>query len=177
MSRIGDVSQINDIPIGTRRGASLMLWCRALALGSLVLGTGCVGSHDWEFSYEGFEAHLVDRIEPGRTTFYEVLDLLGPPDSIIDGKQEISANTMTASMKVPTRVLTSPAGEVILLYSGMQAEGAMSGNMFDYQYSSADRPVELMVYVSKRSRLVTSVAGPPDASPSKGAATAGRGGP
>ncbi|MHC4416188.1 MAG: hypothetical protein ACYS0G_12980 [Planctomycetota bacterium] len=168
------MNKVDESPIWERRRATFTLPLRALTLFAILLGAGCViGSRDWSYTYGEIEWHNVDRIEPGKTTFHEVLDLLGPPDAIVDGKGQLVDGEVGASMTIPTRTLAPPAGEVILLYFSSKIDSQMSGSMSGYHFSSTYRPAELFVYVSKNRRVVTSVAGPASVTRSTGAA-AGR---
>jgi hypothetical protein len=98
-------------------------------------------------------------ITPGTTTFSEILDQLGPPDYIIDGRQEIvdvAGDALgLAGSPIPTRTLTAPDGMVILIYTS-------SISQLDFQGWSSmhvQRRVsnEIFIYLSKEDRTVVSV--------------------
>lgn len=149
----------------------------AAALVLLLCAGGC-GSTGYRLTTPAADASRVKRITPGKTTFSDILDWFGPPHCIIDGTRQIPEfrgwGFSPTPGRIATRTFTSPPGEVILLYGGVEYAERTSGTTHS---RTSKRKVtrksvtkDLLVYVSKERRIVTAFAysGEPTASPRDG---------
>lgn len=124
----------------------------------------------------------VSAIEPGLTTFSNILDLLGPPDFIVTGKRQIMDEesffaTFRGSPKtrpISTRQITAPPGTVILIYVQIESirkhHGFLAPSLWLptvvgadelYHYIVRDnkaRANELFIYLSKKDQTVIAIA-------------------
>ena len=145
----------SPLPVGWAGAALVLLLC----------GGGCT-STGYRLTTPAADASRVKRITQGKTTFSDILDWFGPPDSIIDGTRQIPEFRGPSCLPTPgrpaTRTFISPPGQVILMYEGFEYAEHSSGTTHS---SSSERNVtrksvtkDLLVYVSKDRRIVTTFA-------------------
>lgn len=157
-----------------------------IALIITVSGSGCiVGSHD-EVTTIGrpVDALKVSAIQPGKTTFSQVLELLGPPDYIVgDQQQVVDEELFFAAFRGSPKIQTRPISTrhikarpdtVILVYGHIvikRQQTAISTPLLPvpmnfgkdeiYQYVGREnqaRAHEVFIYLSKKDQTVISVA-------------------
>ena len=147
------------------------LACSAMLL--MLVGCRGVGS---PVTLNPFHEEHIPDIELGRTTFSQVLEWFGPPDAIIDGRQEIAEADLSRLWICPwessrgvmpnKRTLSAPEGQVILLYRELEITSKASGvvvawawrSRMEFHTDTATRPKDLLIYLSKDRRIVTDVA-------------------
>lgn len=136
--------------------------------------TGCALNSSRVSAGRPVDAAALASITPDITTLSEVLTALGPPDYIIDGSQRLldeeaffasfslsgRYNFRTkelAATPISTRILTAPEGEVILIYPATAVTGRVVGGAALKTESAAGRSGDLLVFVSKKGRIVARV--------------------
>ena len=135
-----------------------VLWVVVAVVAGCGIGGGAIRAR----SGNPLSPRQLQSIQPGHTTFSEVLQRLGPPDYIIDGRQEIPDpdwSSVQTGETVPTRTITAPAGQVILLYlvDFDTRYSRLMGTIGPVQLQQARwaiRPSEFFVFVSKQDRRV-----------------------
>jgi len=103
---------------------------------------------------------VLEQIKPGITTLTEVLKLLGPPEFIIDGTQEL-VDYERSSGGVSTRTISAPEGMVILIYTlSLTVDITLDLRTLGGVTMQMDRAIhnnELFIFVSKNDRMVASL--------------------
>jgi len=111
----------------------------------------------------------ITEIEVGVTTLTEVLRILGPPNLIIDGTQQVldydtaimNQGCYSVHTHYPQRTLTSPEGTVILFYQYSEVSGDFKGVApavgAHVDADSVCRANEFLIFVSKKEHVVTEI--------------------
>lgn len=150
-------------------------------------GSGCmamVASHD-EVTTIGrpIDALKVSAIQPGNTTFSELLKLLGPPDYIVEDQQQVvdeesffaafRGSPKIQTRPISTRHIKAPPDTVILVYGHIVVKRKQTAISTPFlpvpmnfgrdeisQYVAREnqaRAHEVLVYMRKRDQRVISV--------------------
>jgi hypothetical protein len=147
--------------------ASLVIF----VLGLLVFFASCVYVKMNYYQGKPIDWDRLPEVESGVTTFSEILQLFGPPHYIIDGAKELVDNYALANAKpcfsaIPTRMLSAPEGQVILIYQHTKGKLTLKGPAVAaalLKLSNDMRPNELFIYLSKKDWIVAHVvSGPRD---------------
>ena len=101
------------------------------------------------------------KIEPGVTDLSDILEWFGPPDLIIDGTKEIfdRQGMLNPGLRLPTRTLSAPEGEVIFLYT-MNLRAEVRSVEVAHPIATVQkkrfgvRVNELMIFVRKRDHKI-----------------------
>lgn len=133
-----------------------------ILLGVLFFLTGCMTGKWTGAVGSTLDYQKVELIIPGKTNLSEILEWFGPPDSIIDGTQQIvDIEGFTASGSIPTRTLISPDGMVILIYKDLTFTGTLKGALIVaagmFQTYNEINENELFIYLSKEDHTVEAV--------------------
>jgi hypothetical protein len=95
----------------------------------------------------------------GVTSLRDILAWFGPPEYIIDGTQTIPEThpAFFPGVQIPTRVLSSREGEVLLVYTKVTTEDATAHASGYSQRRQAEHPNDVMIFVRKADYKVAGV--------------------